>query len=86
MIIVKPCITMKGYNIILNKKINLDLLLNCLKNKSYEEVIKNEFILVVRKKYLISVFPNGKILIRDLEDKKVAKAIANEILNCLNER
>ncbi|MCD6559304.1 MAG: hypothetical protein J7K57_05465 [Palaeococcus sp.] len=86
MLIAKPCTSMKAINIIPEEKFDLDLeeVCECLARKGYQIKRVTRFLALVRKTYDISIFPSGKVIIKDTNDKEEALEIALEIYECMD--
>lgn len=85
MLVAKPCTSMKAMNIIPQEKFDLDLeeVCECLAGKGYQIKRVTRFLALVRKGYDISIFPSGKIIVKETDDKEEALKIAHEIYDCI---
>lgn len=86
MLIAKPCTSMKAINITPEERLDLDLedVCECLSRKGYQIKRVTRFLALVKKDYDISIFPSGKIIVKDTNDKEEALKIALEIYECMN--
>ena len=89
MIIAKPCVTMKGIVVQLyswDKEIKLDLtkVSRCLKEKGIEvkKLIPNMLLIVIMNGFETSIYPGGKVIIKELTDTKRGEEIAKLIYDC----
>ncbi|HIH73605.1 MAG: hypothetical protein PWP49_1297 [Thermococcaceae archaeon] len=89
MIISKPCTTMKGMIVqpySWDKEVTIDLkrTAECLKDKGYEvkSVIPKMMAIAVIDGYETSIYPSGKIIIKELTDIEASKEIAKKIIEC----
>lgn len=80
--IVRPC---KGaYDALPAEHLELDLK-RCSKKLSeigYEEVVNARVMLVVKKEIEVSIYPNGKLLLKT-DSKRVAEKVSDEIFKVL---
>ncbi|HIH73251.1 MAG: Uncharacterized protein XD43_0005 [Thermococcales archaeon 44_46] len=85
MLVAKPCTTMKAINITPREKFDLDLeeVCECLAEKGYQIKRVTKFLALVRKTYDISIFPSGKIIVKETDNKEEALKIAQEIYECI---
>jgi|Deesub1362B_J571_1020462.scaffolds.fasta_scaffold00012_196 ArsR family metal-binding transcriptional regulator len=85
MLIAKPCTSMKAINITPEERYDIDLeeLCECLAEKGYQIKKVTRFLALVKKTYDISLFPSGKIIVKDTDDKGEALKIAQEIYECI---
>lgn len=89
MIIAKPCVTMKGIVVQLyswEREIKLDLakVSRCLKEKGIEikKLIPNILLIAVMNGFETSIYPGGKVIIKELTDTKKGQEIAKIIYDC----
>ncbi|ANF22928.1 hypothetical protein [Thermococcus piezophilus] len=89
MIIVKPCVTMKGTVISgysWDKKIEVDITktAQCLKERGYtiKRLFPGMMLILEMDGYEVSVYPSGKIIVKLLEDSKKSEEIARIIYDC----
>lgn len=89
MIIAKPCVTMKGIVVQFyswEREIKLDLakVLRCLKEKGIEikKLIPNMLLIAVINGFETSIYPGGKVIIKELADTKKGEEIAKLIYDC----
>jgi len=89
MIISKPCTTMKGMIVqpySWDKEVTIELkrTAECLKDKGYEvkSVIPKMMAIAVIDGYETSIYPSGKIIIKELTDIEASKEIAKKIIEC----
>ncbi|USS39927.1 hypothetical protein NF865_06065 [Thermococcus aggregans] len=89
MIISKPCTTMKGVIVqpySWDKEITVDLnkTAECLKEKGYQvkTVIPKMMAIAVIDGYETSIYPSGKIIVKELTDIELGKEIAKKIIEC----
>ena len=89
MIISKPCTTMKGVIVqpySWDKEITVDLnkTAECLKEKGYQvkTVIPKMMAIAVINGYETSIYPSGKVIVKELIDIKMGKEIAKKIIEC----
>ncbi|MFQ6052297.1 MAG: hypothetical protein ACE5K4_11490 [Candidatus Hydrothermarchaeota archaeon] len=77
----KPCKTDSAYEVLPKTRIRINLEESCEKlvKGGYEIVVTTPHIAVIKKIYEISIFPSGRLLIKDLTDKKIAEDIAREV-------
>ncbi|AIF68695.1 hypothetical protein PAP_01265 [Palaeococcus pacificus DY20341] len=87
MLIAKPCTSMKAINITPEEKLDVDLeeLCECLAEKGYQIKRVTRFLALVKKTYDISLFPSGKIIVKDTDDAEEALKIAQEIYECMKD-
>ncbi len=78
---IKKCSTGATYAAILEKQLVLDL--NKVKTKiaklDYKIIIDVPSLLIVKKEYELSIFPNGKLLFKKLNNKEKVNKLAKEI-------
>ncbi|MFA4662957.1 hypothetical protein [Pyrococcus kukulkanii] len=85
MLVAKPCTSMGGVlvQLYLWKEIKLDIskLANEMKTKGYKVKTLIPGIMVVAEfeGYEVSVYPSGKVIIKELRDEKKAEEIARKI-------
>lgn len=74
MFLLKPCRTGAAFQGTPNKCKKIDLVKAeaVLKEKGYEIVLNTKNVLIVKSNYNISVFPSGRVLIKDIKDEKEA--------------
>ncbi|ADT83887.1 MULTISPECIES: hypothetical protein [Thermococcus] len=91
MIIAKPCVTMKGVVVQLyswDKEIKLDLdkVSECLKKKGIEikKLIPNMLLIAVMNGFETSIYPGGKVIIKELTDTKKGEEIAKTVYDCVD--
>ena len=84
MLIAKPCTSMKGIIVTPQEKYDADLeeLCECLADKGYRIKRVTKFLALITKNYDITVFPSGKIIVKDTSDREEALEIAREIYGC----
>ncbi len=89
MIIAKPCVTMKGIVIQAyswEQKIKIDLagVRDCLEKRSVEirTFIPGMMLIAFIEGFETSIYPSGKIIIKELENTEKGKEIASVILEC----
>lgn len=89
MIIAKPCVTMKGiviqaYSWDQKIKINLADVKECLERRSVRirTFIPGMMLIAFIEGYETSIYPSGKIIIKELENTEKGKEIASVILEC----
>ncbi len=89
MIIAKPCVTMKGIVIQAyswDKKIKIDLakVKTCLEGRSVKirTFIPGMMLITVIEGFETSIYPSGKIIVKELENSEKGKEIASIILEC----
>lgn len=85
MLIARPCTSMKAINITPEEKYDIDMeeLCECLAERGFQIKRVTRFLALVKKKYDISVFPSGKVIVKDTDDKEEALKIAKEIYECM---
>ncbi len=85
MLIAKPCTSMKGIIVTPQERYDADLeeLCECMVEKGYRIKRVTRFLALLRGKYDITVFPSGKIIVKDTSDKEEALRIATDIYECL---
>jgi len=74
MFLFKPCKTGAAFQANLRKDLRLDLT-KCektLKENGYEIVLNTRNVLIVKSKYNISIFPSGRVLVKDITDEDEA--------------
>ena len=84
--IAKPCRTERAYEVIPEKELNLDLdlVVEKLKNSGYTTVIRTPHIAIVKKEFEVSLYPSGRILIKKAESREIAEKIADEIYGVIS--
>ncbi len=84
--VAKPCKTERAYEVIPETRMEIDAerMAEKLEDNGYSIIIKTPHIVVVRKEYEISVYPSGRILIKKVDDRKVAERIADEIYGVIS--
>lgn len=85
MLIAKPCTSMKGIIVTPQEKYDADLedLCECLAERGYRIKRVTRFLALLSGKYDITVFPSGKIIVKDTSDREEALKIATDIYECL---
>jgi len=81
----KPCRTGAAFQGDLKKNLKLDLT-KCekvLKGAGYEIVLNTANVLIIKSKYNISVFPTGRVLVKDITDEKEACAAVEKVYKVL---
>jgi ArsR family metal-binding transcriptional regulator len=81
MSIIRPCSTKAAYEGILKRKVNLNLIesSNKLKNKGYELIAVTDYVMVIKKNYELTVFPSGRVIVKDINDLESAKTVIEEL-------
>ncbi len=89
MLIAKPCVTMKGlviqaYSWEKKIRINLAEVKRCLENRSIkiETFIPDMMLIALIDGFETSIYPSGKIIIKELGNTERGKEIAAIILEC----
>lgn len=89
MIIAKPCVTMKGiviqaYSWEKKIKINLADVKRCLEDRSIKirTFIPDMMLIALIHGFETSIYPSGKIMIKELGNAEKGKEIAEVILEC----
>jgi transcription termination factor Rho len=82
MFIVRPCSTRAAYEGVPKRqmKLNLNECAKMLQDKGYEVIALTDYVMVVKREYEFTVFPSGKILVKDIDSIELAKT-AIERLN-----
>ncbi|WP_371807523.1 hypothetical protein [Thermococcus sp. CX2] len=83
----RPCTSMKAVTIVPEKKYRIDLreLCECLKKREYRVKKVTPFLAIVSREFEVSIFPSGRIIVRDTSDEKEALKIAREIYECIED-
>ncbi|WP_371180383.1 hypothetical protein [Thermococcus sp. EP1] len=88
-IISKPCTTMKGvivqpYSWEREVTVDLKKTAECLRNNGYEvrSVIPKMLAIAIIDGYETSIYPSGKIIVKELTDIEMGKEIAKKIIEC----
>jgi hypothetical protein len=81
MSIIRPCATKAAYEGILKRKVNLNLteFSDKLKDKGYELIAVTNYVMVVRKGYELTIFPSGRVIVKDIDDLESAKVIIEKL-------
>jgi ArsR family metal-binding transcriptional regulator len=81
MSIIRPCATKAAYEGILKRKVSLNLteFSDKLKDKGYELIAVTNYVMVVRKGYELTIFPSGRVIVKDIDDLESAKVIIEKL-------
>jgi TATA-box binding protein (TBP) (component of TFIID and TFIIIB) len=81
MSVIRPCSTKAAYEGVLKRKVNLNLSeCSCkLKAKGYELIAVTDYVMVVRKKYELTIFPSGRVIAKDVNDLESAKTVIEKL-------
>jgi TATA-box binding protein (TBP) (component of TFIID and TFIIIB) len=81
MSIIRPCATKAAYEGTLKRKVNLNLteFSDKLKDKGYELIAVTDYVMVVRKGYELTVFPSGRVIVKDIDDLESAKVVIEKL-------
>ncbi len=81
MSIIRPCSTGAAYEGILKRKVTLNLKesSNKLKDKGYELIAVTDYVMIVKKDYEFTLFPTGRVLVKDIEDFSSAKVLIEKL-------
>ncbi len=83
----KPCKTKAAFQANLKNSVNLDMkkIKEILSNNNYKiELFIEDLIIAKKEKYVINVFKDGKIILRDEKNKEKAKKIIKEVYEKIN--
>jgi len=85
MFVLKPCKTGAAFQGTPKKNVKLDLSKyeTILKQHGYEIILHTNDVLIVKSKYDISIFPSGRVLIKDVKSEKDARAELDKIFMLL---
>ena len=85
MLIAKPCTSMKGIVITPRERYDADLeeLCECLAGRGYRIKRVTRFLALLSGEHDITIFPSGKIIVKDTSDREEALKIAADIYECL---
>jgi hypothetical protein len=83
--IFRPCKTGAAFEAILKKNVKLDLekISKTLEENGYKILALTDYILMIRGDYELSIFPSGKVLIKDINDATLAEMIIEKIYKIL---
>jgi TATA-box binding protein (TBP) (component of TFIID and TFIIIB) len=81
MSIIRPCATKAAYECILKRKINLNLteISDKLRDKGYELIAVTDYVMVVRKGYELTIFPSGRVIVKDIDAIESAKVVIEKL-------
>ena len=81
MSIIRPCSTKAAYEGILKRKANLNLseCSNKLRDKGYELLAVTDYVMVVRKDFELTLFPSGRVVVKDINDLESAKTVIEKL-------
>jgi TATA-box binding protein (TBP) (component of TFIID and TFIIIB) len=81
MSIIRRCATKAAYEGILKRKVNLNLtaISDKLRVKGYELIAVTDYVMVLRKGYELTVFPSGRVIVKDIDDLESAKAVIEKL-------
>jgi TATA-box binding protein (TBP) (component of TFIID and TFIIIB) len=81
MSVIRPCSTKAAYEGILTRKVNLNLseCSSILKDKGYELLAVTDYVMVVRKNYELTIFPSGRVVVKDINDLESAKTVIEKL-------
>ncbi len=81
MSIIQPCATKAAYEGILKRKVNLNLteFSDKLKDRGYELIAVTDYVMVVRKGYEFTIFPSGRVIVKDIDDLESAKVVIEKL-------
>jgi TATA-box binding protein (TBP) (component of TFIID and TFIIIB) len=81
MSIVRPCSTKAAYEGVLKRKVSLNLTesSNKLKDKGYELIAVTDYVMVVRKVRELTIFPSGRVIVKDTDDLESAKTLIEKL-------
>lgn len=79
--IIRPCSTKAAYEGILKRKVNLNLAIcsNKLKDKGYDLIAVTDYVMIVRKDYELTIFPSGRVIVKDIDDLLSAKNLIEKL-------
>jgi ArsR family metal-binding transcriptional regulator len=79
--IVKPCSTRAAFEGVLKRQTKLDLTdySRALSNRGYELVAVTDYIIVAKKEYEFTIFPSGRVLVKDIDDPDLAKTLIEKL-------
>nr|MDO8099375.1 hypothetical protein [Candidatus Njordarchaeota archaeon] len=86
MFIVKPCSTRAAFEGIPKHqaKLNLTDRSRRLLDKGYELIAVTDYVIVAKKDYEFTIFPSGKVLVKDIDDPDLAKTLLETLYGDLN--
>lgn len=83
----KPCRKEDSYQIV--SEDDMDLNLNNVASKleeiGYEKKLATEKMAIMHKENKITIFPSGRVLIKNTQDEEKAESIADEIFGVIDE-
>ncbi|WXG47474.1 MAG: hypothetical protein WED05_12575 [Candidatus Atabeyarchaeum deiterrae] len=85
MFIIRPCSTKAAFEAVLKRQVRINLTESSkeLESKGYELIAVTDYVMVVKRDYEFTVFPSGRVLIKDIEDMNVAKSLIEKLLEDL---
>lgn len=84
--IVKPCSTRAAFEGVLKHqaKLNLTDYSKRLRDKGYELIAITDYVIVAKRDYEFTIFPSGKVLVKDIDDPDLAKTLLQRLYGDLN--
>ena len=79
--IIRPCSTKAAFEGILKRKVALNLpeASSKLRDKGYEIIAVTNYVMVVRKDHELTIFPSGRVIVKDIDDLSSAKVFIEKL-------
>jgi TATA-box binding protein (TBP) (component of TFIID and TFIIIB) len=85
MLVVRPCSTRAAYEGVLKRQLRLNLneCSKTLQEKGYEVIALTDYVMVAKKEYEFTIFPSGRVLVKDVDSIELAKMAMEKLFGDL---